>query len=92
MANWYSTSFKTNDFDIVELIRQGKTMDFDYDEESGYGNCRLRYGFNALDLETIENVAKNLYPRLKKDDVVIGLGAGTITTLGKELLKLDSEK
>ena len=59
MANWYSTSFNTNDFDIVELIRQGNTMDFDYDEESGYGNCRLQYGFNALDLQTIENVAKN---------------------------------
>ena len=41
---------------------------------------------------SIEDVAKFLYPRLKKDDIVVGLGAGTITTLGKELLKLDSGK
>ena len=59
MANWYNTYFKTEDREIVDLIEEGNTMDFDYDEESGYGNCRLQYGFNALDLETIENVAKN---------------------------------
>ncbi|MGN1125300.1 MAG: UDP-N-acetylmuramate--L-alanine ligase [Candidatus Gastranaerophilaceae bacterium] len=38
---------------------------------------------------TIENVAEKIYPMLKKDDIVVGLGAGTITALGKELLKLD---
>ena len=32
-------------------------------------------------------VAKALYPELKSGDVVIGLGAGTITNLGKELLE-----
>ena len=35
--------------------------------------------------------AKKLYPSLKKNDVVIGLGAGTITALGKELLSLKDE-
>lgn len=34
---------------------------------------------------TIENVAKKLLPTLKKGNVVIGLGAGTITNLGKYL-------
>lgn len=37
----------------------------------------------------ISCVAKSLYPRLKSGDVIIGLGAGTITNLGKELLKID---
>lgn len=37
----------------------------------------------------IKAVAEQLYPKLKSGDVVIGLGAGTITNLGKELLKID---
>ena len=37
----------------------------------------------------IKSVAEQLYPKLKAGDVVIGLGAGTITNLGKELLKID---
>lgn len=35
---------------------------------------------------SISEVAEQLLPRLKSNDVVIGLGAGTITTLGKDLL------
>ncbi len=34
---------------------------------------------------SIQEVAKKLLPTLKSGDVVIGLGAGTITNLGKEL-------
>lgn len=37
---------------------------------------------------SISDVAKQLLPKLSSDEVVIGLGAGTITTLGKELLNL----
>lgn len=37
---------------------------------------------------SISDVARQLLPELKADDVVIGLGAGTITTLGKDLLEL----
>lgn len=40
----------------------------------------------------MKEVAKQLYPTLKSGDVVIGLGAGTITSLGKELLALSKEK
>ena len=40
---------------------------------------------------SIAEVASKLYPELKKDDVVIGLGAGTITNLSKELLNLNKE-
>lgn len=36
----------------------------------------------------MKTVAKHLFPTLKSGDVVIGLGAGTITALGKELLAL----
>ena len=37
----------------------------------------------------MKDVAKKLLPTLKKGDVVIGLGAGTITALGKELENLE---
>ena len=36
----------------------------------------------------MENAAKELFPRLKSGEIVIGLGAGTITALGKNLEKL----
>ena len=39
----------------------------------------------------MKTVAKQLFPTLKSGDVVIGLGAGTITALGKELLALHYE-
>ncbi len=41
---------------------------------------------------SIQDVAKKLYPTLKTGDIVIGLGAGTITNLGKELIALSEEK
>ena len=37
----------------------------------------------------MKNVAKELFPSLENGDVVIGLGAGTITALGKELLEMN---
>jgi len=40
---------------------------------------------------SIEEVAKQLLPTLKKGDVVIGLGAGTITNLGKYILTLKNQ-
>ncbi len=38
---------------------------------------------------SIADAARNLYPQLKENDVVIGLGAGSITNLGKELLAIN---
>ena len=40
---------------------------------------------------SIEEVAKELYKNIKPNDIVIGLGAGTITKLGPELLKLNEK-
>ncbi len=39
---------------------------------------------------SVSEVAEQLLPKLKSNDIVIGLGAGTITTLGKELLSLSN--
>lgn len=41
---------------------------------------------------SMKEVAEKIYPQLKKDDILVGLGAGTITELGKELLKLNEGK
>ena len=59
MANWYSTYFETKDKDIVKLIKDGQTIDFNYNEENGNGNCSLRWGLNALDMDAIDNIATN---------------------------------
>ena len=39
---------------------------------------------------SMDEVAKELYKNLKQNDIVIGLGAGTITKLGSELLNLNN--
>ncbi|MBQ2611313.1 UDP-N-acetylmuramate--L-alanine ligase, partial [bacterium] len=55
----------------------------------------LKIKHPEIDCEYIEgtmcNVAEKLYPQLRQNDVVIGLGAGTITELCPELLKLDKK-
>ena len=38
---------------------------------------------------SMADVAKTIFPELKPNDIVIGLGAGTITNLGKELITLN---
>lgn len=40
---------------------------------------------------SINDVAEQLLPKLKSGDVVVGLGAGSITTLGKDILNLRDE-
>ena len=41
---------------------------------------------------SVEEVAKAIYPQLTKNDIVVGLGAGTITNLGKSLINIDTDK
>ena len=40
---------------------------------------------------SMADVAKTIFPELKPNDIVIGLGAGTITNLGKELIKFNDK-
>lgn len=40
---------------------------------------------------SMQEVASKLYPTINSNNVIIGIGAGTITQLGPELLKLDKE-
>lgn len=57
---------------------------FEKDLESKGIPCKYLSG-------SIADVAKKLAPDLKENDVVIGVGAGTITALGKELLACKNE-
>ena len=41
---------------------------------------------------SIAEVAQKLFPTLKSGDIVIGLGAGSITNLGKELIQVNNER
>ena len=57
-------------------------------EDAIEGICGENFAkeINAQHLSgTIQEVAEKLLPTLKKGDIVLGLGAGTITTLGKYL-------
>lgn len=51
-------------------------------------NCRIPCEYIS---GSIADVARVLYPSLKENDVVIGLGAGTITDLAKELISVKNE-
>ena len=67
--------------DVIEGVNSAK---FAQDLSAKGINCEYIGG-------DMKAVAKKLYPSLKKDDVVIGLGAGTITAVGRELLALNKE-
>ncbi len=67
--------------DAIEGINSQK---FTEDLASKGVNCEYLSG-------DMKAVAKKLYPSLKKNDVIIGLGAGTITALGRELMTLNKE-
>lgn len=58
MANWYITSFRTTDKDIVDVIKNGRTIDFFYNENDGNGHCSLAWGFCSIDMEKVANIAE----------------------------------
>ena len=57
MANWYHTSFTITDKDIIEIIKNGQTIDFYYEEETGYGHCSLGWGLASVDINKIREIA-----------------------------------
>ena len=65
-------------------------MDKKKDKIEGITGKNFASDINAEYLEgDMKKVASALLPTLKKGDIVIGLGAGTITALGKELESLE---
>lgn len=52
----------------------------------------IKEGLSARYIKgSMSDVAKCLYPELTDNDVVIGIGAGSVTQLGPELLKMSNE-
>ncbi len=85
-----------NAFDIVDKVVVTDVYAASEDEIEGINSKRfteeLSKNVNCEYISgSVKDVARKLYPQLQRDDVVIGLGAGTITNLGKELLALDKE-
>lgn len=76
----YVTDVYAASEDVIEGINSENFVK----ELSSHVDCEYISG-------SIKDVAEKLYPTLKQNDVVIGLGAGTITNLGKELLTLKDE-
>ena len=58
MANWYTTSFRTTDKDIVDIIKNGRTIDCDDDEKLEVGIGCLAGGICSIDTEKVEDIAK----------------------------------
>ena len=87
--NEFKTSFGDADRIIVTDIYSASE-----DRIEGITSENFIKGFdNAEYLSgSMEEVAKKLLPTLKAGDIVIGLGAGTITELGKNLKKYNGEK
>lgn len=57
MANWYSTTFTIMDKDIIEVIKNGKTINLYYEEETGCGHCSLGWGLASVDIGKIREIA-----------------------------------
>ena len=58
MANWYNVSFRTINDEVVEIIKNGQTVDFYYDKKLQVGHCRLKWGLSSIDVEKLENLAE----------------------------------
>ncbi len=57
MANWFHTTFRTNNNKIAEVVKNGRTRDFKYNENIGRGSCELAYGLYAFDTDLVEKIA-----------------------------------
>lgn len=57
MGTWCYTKFNTNDKDIANVIKDGLVAEFEYNETTGDGFCRIKYGIGNLDMDKIVNIA-----------------------------------
>ena len=80
-------------FDSADRIIVTDVYSASEDEIDGVNSIEFVKGFsNAQNMQgSIADVAKSLFPTLKSGDIVIGLGAGTITNLAKEIQKAKEE-
>lgn len=80
--NEFKTSLKSADRAIVTDVYSASE-----DEIEGINSIEFVKGMQNTEnySGSMADVAKQLLPTLKSGDIVIGLGAGTITALGKEL-------
>lgn len=57
MGTWCYTNFNTNDKDIANAIKDGVVVEFEYNETTGEGFCRIKYGIGNLNMVKIANIA-----------------------------------
>ena len=74
MANWYDTTFETKDKDIVEIIKNGRTIDFCYHEDTNIGVCRLAWGIGSIDMDKVKQIAEEHYSSfmISSSDILTG--------------------
>lgn len=74
MANWYTTSFETEDKDIVEIIKNGRTTDFYYDEDTHQGFCRLAWGLCSIDVDKVKQIIEEHHSSfmISSSDILTG--------------------
>ena len=83
----FLTAFDTADKLIVTDVYNASEEPVDGVNSLNFSK-ELKHGDFEYISGDISHVAKVLYPELKSGDVVITLGAGTVTKLGDELLKI----
>ena len=83
----FLTSFKNTDLLIVlDVFRAGDNVDIDYNSRTF---CNELNSENVVYVEgTINECAEDILPMLKDNDLVITMGAGDITKMGKSLIEL----
>ncbi len=76
---------------ITDVFAASETPIDDINSEKLANDCQ-NAGINAQYIKgSMQDVADYLYPKLTSNDVVISIGAGSVTQLGPELLKLSNK-
>lgn len=83
----FLTAFEGVDEVIITDVYAASEKPIEQANPADFANQLSKNGIKCTHLSgSIGEVAQQLLPNLKTNDIVIGLGAGTITLLGKELL------